>query len=142
MLGLECGVRRGCPGKPRKGSVCGVCPLPFCKLHGAMPKGVGPRCIDHIANLPREEVKPVLTPRQQHWAGAEEAPEKTPEPCDPTGGGDQAGSSKDTKEVISNPALHVTREMEDFITWSQGSKIKRKVEEFKDEADDYALLGN
>jgi U3 small nucleolar ribonucleoprotein protein IMP3 len=31
--------------------------------------------------------------------------------------------------------------MEDYVTWSDNSKIKRKVEAFNDELDDYDLLG-
>merc|ERR1719486_745877 len=45
-------------------------------------------------------------------------------------------------DVVSNPALHVTRDMEDHITWSEGSSMKRHVQEFKDQADDFDLLGN
>lgn len=45
-------------------------------------------------------------------------------------------------DVATNPALHVTREMEDHITWAEGSSIKRKVQNFKDQLDDYSLLGN
>eukprot|EP00931_Biecheleriopsis_adriatica_P108311 TRINITY_DN82625_c0_g1_i1.p1 TRINITY_DN82625_c0_g1~~TRINITY_DN82625_c0_g1_i1.p1 ORF type:complete len:193 (+),score=55.42 TRINITY_DN82625_c0_g1_i1:30-581(+) len=45
-------------------------------------------------------------------------------------------------EIVSNPALHVTREMEDHITWAEGSKMRRHVKEFSNEADDFDLLGN
>lgn len=45
-------------------------------------------------------------------------------------------------DLVTNPAIHVTREMEDHITWSEGSAIKRKVQNFKDQLDDYSLLGN
>ena len=30
-------------------------------------------------------------------------------------------------ETVTNPAFHVTRNMEDFVTWVDTSKIKRKV---------------
>jgi len=43
-------------------------------------------------------------------------------------------------EVVTNPAMHITREMEDHITWSEGSKIKRHVREFNDEMDDFDML--
>mmetsp|Transcript_3901 Transcript_3901/g.11672 ORF Transcript_3901/g.11672 Transcript_3901/m.11672 type:complete len:183 (-) Transcript_3901:128-676(-) len=43
-------------------------------------------------------------------------------------------------DVVSNPALHVTRSMEDFITWSDTSKIKRKILKYNDKLDDYDLL--
>eukprot|EP00429_Kryptoperidinium_foliaceum_P084680 CAMPEP_0176215288 /NCGR_PEP_ID=MMETSP0121_2-20121125/16603_1 /TAXON_ID=160619 /ORGANISM="Kryptoperidinium foliaceum, Strain CCMP 1326" /LENGTH=265 /DNA_ID=CAMNT_0017554389 /DNA_START=72 /DNA_END=867 /DNA_ORIENTATION=+ len=42
---------------------------------------------------------------------------------------------------VSNPALHVTREMEDHIAWAIGSKVKKAVEEYKDEMDDFVLMG-
>mmetsp|Transcript_118987 Transcript_118987/g.379429 ORF Transcript_118987/g.379429 Transcript_118987/m.379429 type:complete len:184 (-) Transcript_118987:54-605(-) len=45
-------------------------------------------------------------------------------------------------DVVSNPALHITREMEDHISWAKGSKIKRHVEVFNDKVDDFDLLGN
>jgi len=43
--------------------------------------------------------------------------------------------------VVTNPAMHITRDMEDHITWSEGSKIKRHVRQFNDEVDDFDLLG-
>ena len=43
-------------------------------------------------------------------------------------------------DLCKNPQLHVTREMEDHITWAEGSKIKRHVKDFKNEADDFDLL--
>ena len=30
-------------------------------------------------------------------------------------------------ETVTNPAFHVTKNMEDFVTWVDTSKIKRKV---------------
>eukprot|EP00397_Hematodinium_sp_SG-2012_P027032 GEMP01028375.1.p1 GENE.GEMP01028375.1~~GEMP01028375.1.p1 ORF type:complete len:183 (+),score=27.71 GEMP01028375.1:76-624(+) len=45
-------------------------------------------------------------------------------------------------EVVSNPAMHVTRAMEDHITWSQGSKIQRHVKNYNDEVDDFDMLGS
>lgn len=36
--------------------------------------------------------------------------------------------------MVTNPALHVTREMEDHITWSEGSKMRRHIKEFSNEA--------
>ncbi|EKX72802.1 40S ribosomal protein S4, putative [Theileria equi strain WA] len=45
-------------------------------------------------------------------------------------------------EVINNPAYHVTRAMEDHITWSQGSKIREKIASFSGVTDDFELLGN
>ena len=42
-------------------------------------------------------------------------------------------------DVVSNPAIHVTREMEDNIKWSQGSKIKRHTMKYQNELDDFEL---
>lgn len=42
--------------------------------------------------------------------------------------------------VVKDPALLVTRNMEDFVTWVDTSKIKRKVAQFNDKLDDYDLL--
>ncbi len=33
-------------------------------------------------------------------------------------------------ETVTNPAFLVTRNMEDFVTWVDTSKIKRKVQKF------------
>lgn len=43
-------------------------------------------------------------------------------------------------ETVSEPAFLVTRSMEDFVTWVDTSKIKRKVQKFNDKLDDYDLL--
>ncbi|XP_071992728.1 U3 small nucleolar ribonucleoprotein protein IMP3 [Engystomops pustulosus] len=42
-------------------------------------------------------------------------------------------------EVVTDPAFLVTRNMEDFITWVDSSKIKRHVVEYNDERDDFDL---
>mmetsp|Transcript_24771 Transcript_24771/g.58517 ORF Transcript_24771/g.58517 Transcript_24771/m.58517 type:complete len:101 (-) Transcript_24771:12-314(-) len=42
--------------------------------------------------------------------------------------------------MITDPAFHVTRTMEDFITWVDSSKIKAKVQQYNDKRDDYDLL--
>ncbi|XP_056409384.1 U3 small nucleolar ribonucleoprotein protein IMP3-like [Hyla sarda] len=42
-------------------------------------------------------------------------------------------------EVVTDPAYLVTRNMEDFITWVDTSKIKRHVMEYNDERDDFDL---
>lgn len=42
--------------------------------------------------------------------------------------------------VVKDPAMLVTRNMEDFLTWVDTSKIKRKVAQFNDQVDDYDLL--
>jgi U3 small nucleolar ribonucleoprotein protein IMP3 len=43
-------------------------------------------------------------------------------------------------ETVTDPAFHVTRNMEDFVTWVDTSKIKRKVLQYNDALDDYDLL--
>ncbi|KAK9814448.1 hypothetical protein WJX72_006043 [[Myrmecia] bisecta] len=43
-------------------------------------------------------------------------------------------------ETVTDPAFHVTRNMEDFVTWVDTSKIKRKVLKYNDKLDDYDLL--
>lgn len=42
--------------------------------------------------------------------------------------------------IVKDPAMLVTRAREDFITWVDSSKIKRKVSQFNDELDDFDLL--
>lgn len=43
-------------------------------------------------------------------------------------------------QLIKDPAVLVTRNMEDFVTWVDSSKIKRKVSQYNDTVDDYDLL--
>ncbi|OEL31927.1 U3 small nucleolar ribonucleoprotein IMP3 [Dichanthelium oligosanthes] len=43
-------------------------------------------------------------------------------------------------EVVTDPAFLVTRNMEDFITWVDSSKIKKKVMEYNDALDDYDAM--
>lgn len=42
-------------------------------------------------------------------------------------------------EVVTDPAYLVTRNMEDFITWVESSKIKKHVMEYNEERDDFDL---
>lgn len=42
-------------------------------------------------------------------------------------------------DVVSNPCIHVTREMEDNIKWSVGSKVKRHTMKFQNQLDDFEL---
>eukprot|EP00940_MAST-03C_sp_MAST-3C-sp2_P000969 g969.t1 len=44
-------------------------------------------------------------------------------------------------EVVTDPAYLVTRSLEDYITWVDGSKIKRALMKYNDRLDDYDLLG-
>ncbi|CAK7267849.1 U3 small nucleolar ribonucleoprotein imp3 [Sporothrix epigloea] len=43
-------------------------------------------------------------------------------------------------ETITDPAFLVTRNLEDFVTWTVGSKIKRHIMQYRDELDDFELL--
>jgi len=43
-------------------------------------------------------------------------------------------------ETVTDPAFLVTRNMEDFITWVDSSKIKRIISKYHDQVDDYDLL--
>ncbi|KAL7268338.1 U3 small nucleolar ribonucleoprotein imp3 [Rhizina undulata] len=43
-------------------------------------------------------------------------------------------------EVITDPAYLVTRNMEDFVTWVDSSKIKRNIMKYRDQVDDFDLL--
>ena len=40
-------------------------------------------------------------------------------------------------DVVYNPAVMVTRSMEDHISWVQKSKIQRKIDTYNDKLDDY-----
>ncbi|XP_018432259.1 PREDICTED: U3 small nucleolar ribonucleoprotein protein IMP3 [Nanorana parkeri] len=42
-------------------------------------------------------------------------------------------------EVVTDPAYLVTRNMEDFVTWVDSSKIKKHVAEYNEERDDFDL---
>ncbi|KAL7753058.1 U3 small nucleolar ribonucleoprotein imp3 [Sorochytrium milnesiophthora] len=43
-------------------------------------------------------------------------------------------------QVVTDPAYLVTRTFEDFVTWVDSSKIKRKIMKYNDKLDDYDLL--
>ena len=43
-------------------------------------------------------------------------------------------------EAVLNPAYLVTRPIEDFVTWVDTSKIRRKVLAYNDKLDDFDLL--
>jgi len=42
--------------------------------------------------------------------------------------------------VVTDPAFLVTRSMEDFVTWVDGSKIKRTVHKYNDKLDDFDIM--
>lgn len=43
-------------------------------------------------------------------------------------------------EIVKDPAFIVSRGLEDFITWSNTSKIKHTIKRFNEEYDDYEML--
>ncbi|XP_059915695.1 U3 small nucleolar ribonucleoprotein protein IMP3 [Gadus macrocephalus] len=43
-------------------------------------------------------------------------------------------------EIITDPAFLITRNMEDFVTWVDSSKIKQHVMNYNDERDDFDLV--
>lgn len=43
-------------------------------------------------------------------------------------------------DTITDPAFLVTRSMEDFVTWVDTSKIRKKVLQYNEQLDDYDLL--
>jgi U3 small nucleolar ribonucleoprotein protein IMP3 len=43
-------------------------------------------------------------------------------------------------EVVTDPAFLVNRNMEDYVTWVDSSKIKRTIMQYRDKADDFDLL--
>ncbi|KAL8805628.1 MAG: hypothetical protein Q9223_005180 [Gallowayella weberi] len=43
-------------------------------------------------------------------------------------------------EVVTDPAFLVTRNMEDFVTWVDSSKVKRNILKYRDKLDDFDLM--
>lgn len=43
-------------------------------------------------------------------------------------------------DAITDPAYLVTRNMEDFVTWVDGSKIRRNILKYREKLDDFDLL--
>ncbi|KAH3767416.1 U3 small nucleolar ribonucleoprotein IMP3 [Pelomyxa schiedti] len=43
-------------------------------------------------------------------------------------------------EVVTDPAMLVTKKMEDYITWTDQSRIKETILKFRNELDDFDLL--
>lgn len=43
-------------------------------------------------------------------------------------------------ETITDTAFLVWRSMEDFVTWVDGSKIKRNILQYREKLDDFDLL--
>ena len=43
-------------------------------------------------------------------------------------------------EVVTDPAFLVTRNMEDFVTWVDSSKVRRNILKYREKLDDFDLL--
>ncbi|KAK0536831.1 U3 small nucleolar ribonucleoprotein imp3 [Tilletia horrida] len=52
----------------------------------------------------------------------------------------EQGNVRVGPDTITDPAFLVTRNMEDFVTWSDTSHIKRLAAKYNDELDDFDLL--
>lgn len=52
----------------------------------------------------------------------------------------QQGHVRVGTEVVTDGAFLATRNMEDFVTWVDSSKIKRSVLRYRDKLDDFDLL--
>lgn len=52
----------------------------------------------------------------------------------------QQGHIRVGTDVITDPAFLVTRQMEDFVQWSDTSKIRKKVLAYNDKLDDFDFL--
>lgn len=52
----------------------------------------------------------------------------------------EQGHVRVATETVTDPAYFVTRGMEDFVTWTVGSKIKRHIMKYRDQLDDFELL--
>lgn len=49
----------------------------------------------------------------------------------------RAGHVRVGSEVVDDEGVLVTRGMEDWVTWVEGSRVKRAVERYKGEGDDF-----
>ena len=49
----------------------------------------------------------------------------------------EQGHIKVGLDTVTDPAFHVTRSMEDHITWAKDSKFRKKVLEFNNKWDDF-----
>ena len=52
----------------------------------------------------------------------------------------EQGHVKVGVDTVTDPAFHVTRSMEDHITWVRNSKIEKKVKDYRDQRDDFVLF--
>ena len=52
----------------------------------------------------------------------------------------EQGHVKVGVNTVTDPAFHVTRNMEDHITWVRSSKFKQIVQDYRQERDDFTLF--
>lgn len=52
----------------------------------------------------------------------------------------QQGHVRVGPEVVTDPAFLVTRNMEDFLTWTDTSAIRKHVLTYNDQRDDFDLM--
>ena len=52
----------------------------------------------------------------------------------------EQGHVKVGVDTVTDPAFHVTRVMEDHITWVRGSAIGKTVSEYRQQRDDFTLF--
>jgi len=52
----------------------------------------------------------------------------------------EQGHVKVGVDTVTDPAFHVTRVMEDHITWVRGSTIAKTVSDYRNQRDDFTLF--
>lgn len=52
----------------------------------------------------------------------------------------QAGNVRVGPNTVKDPAFLITRSLEDFVTWTDHSKIRRHIAKYNDKLDDFDLL--
>ena len=52
----------------------------------------------------------------------------------------EQGHVKVGVNTVTDPAFHVSRNMEDNITWVRGSKIAKKIKDYRNERDDFEIF--
>lgn len=52
----------------------------------------------------------------------------------------EQGNVRVGTEVVTDPAFLISRGMEDFVTWVDGSKVQRQVLKYREKLDDFDLL--
>ena len=52
----------------------------------------------------------------------------------------EQGHIKVGVETVTDPAMHVNRNMEDHVSWVKGSKIRKQIKDYEGERDDFDLM--